>query len=102
MTGRSIFRVLHWAGLAAIAPVLWACNARSLEKPMPNPEMIYTKSFQQTINRNVDLLFFVDDSSSMSLLQTNLRNNFPRFIQRLMDPPGLPNVHIAVISSDMS
>ena len=101
MTGRSIFRVLRWVGLAAVAPALWACNARSLEKPVLTPEQTYGKTFQQTINRNVDMLFLVDDSSSMRLSQDNLNRNFPTFMTRLMDPPGLPNVHVAVISSDM-
>jgi hypothetical protein len=101
MTGRSLFRVLRWAGLAAVAPVLWACNARTLEKPVLKPEATFGKTFQQTINRNVDLLFLVDDSSSMRLTQQNLETNFPMFMTRLMDPPGLPNIHVAVISSDM-
>jgi len=101
MTGRSMFRVLRWAGLAAVAPVLWACNARTLEKVTPKPEPVYGKTFQQTINRNVDMLFLVDDSSSMRLSQDNLNRNFPTFMTRLMDPPGLPNIHVAVISSDM-
>jgi len=101
MTGRSMFRVLRWVGLAAVAPVLWACNARTLDRAMPKPEPVYGKTFQQTINRNVDMLFLVDDSSSMRLSQDNLNRNFPTFMTRLMDPPGLPNIHVAVISSDM-
>jgi hypothetical protein len=101
LTGRSMFRVLRWVGLAAVAPVLWACNARTLETPHLTPEQTYGKTFQQTINRNVDMLFLVDDSSSMRLSQDNLNRNFPTFMTRLMDPPGLPNIHVAVISSDM-
>jgi hypothetical protein len=101
VTGRSMFRVLRWVALAAVAPVLWACNARTLEKPNLTPEQTYGKTFQQTINRNVDMLFLVDDSSSMRLSQDNLNRNFPQFMTRLMDPPGLPNIHVGVISSDM-
>src|SRR5262245_40053911 len=58
-------------------------------------------SASASINRNVDILFLIDDSSSMRLLQDNLIRNFPTFITRLQDPPGLPNVHIAVASQDM-
>src|SRR5580765_6066799 len=101
MTSRSIVRVVRWAALAAVAPVLWACNARTLDRPDLTPEQTYAKTFAQTINRNVDLLFMVDNSSSMRLSQDNLNRNFPVFMQRLMDPPGLPNIHVAVISSDM-
>jgi len=35
------------------------------------------------------------------LPQDNLIRNFPSFLTRLMDPPGLPDLHIAVISTDM-
>jgi len=102
MTGRRLFRVLRWAALAAVAPVLWACNARSLEAPKLKPDRTYTKTFQQSINRNVDLLFMVDNSSSMTPLQTNLLNNFPTFMTTLESAPeGLPNIHVAVVSSDM-
>ena len=53
-------------------------------------------------NRNFDLLFLIDDSSSMRLAQTNLERSFPAFMTRLRSAPlGLPNVHVAVVSSDM-
>jgi len=101
-TGRLMYRVLRWAALAAVAPVLWACQARSLEKPTLMPESTYVKNFQQSVNRNVDLLFMVDNSSSMRLSQTNLLNNFPTFMTALQNAPqGLPNIHVAVVSSDM-
>jgi hypothetical protein len=60
-----------------------------------------TGSVSSAINRNVDILFVVDDSSSMRLSQDNLLRNFPVFLTRLQEPPGLPNLHIAVISPDM-
>ena len=102
VTGRSLFRVLRWAALAAVAPVLWACSARTLEKPTLKPESTYSKTFQQSINRNVDLLFMVDNSSSMRLSQNNLLTNFPTFMTTLQSGmAGLPNIHVAVVSSDM-
>jgi len=51
--------------------------------------------------RKVDMLFVIDDSSEMGLQQETLLRNFPVFMQRLMDAPGLPDLHIAVISTDM-
>jgi hypothetical protein len=102
MTGLKVFRILRWAGLAAAFPLLWACAARTLEEPMLKPDQTYAKTFQQTVNRDIDLLFLVDDSTSMRLSQQNLERNFPAFMTALrMIPGGLPNVHIAVISSDM-
>jgi hypothetical protein len=53
-------------------------------------------------NRNVDLLFLIDDSASMRLSQDNLVRNFPVLMRTLENlPGGLPNVHVAVVSSDM-
>ena len=102
MKARSLFRVLRWVALGAVVPVLWACTSRSLEAPVVKPEQTFTKTFQQTVNRNVDLLFLIDDSSSMRLSQMNLETNFPQFMRALEGiRGGLPNVHIAVISSDM-
>ena len=43
----------------------------------PEPEPIDRPSRYLASNRNVDLLFLVDDSSSMRLSQDNLRRNFP-------------------------
>src|SRR5215468_12281074 len=102
VTGRTMFRLVRWAALAAVAPVLWACNARTLEKPNLAPDKTFGKTFQQSINRNVDLLFMVDNSSSMRLSQTNLLNNFPTFMTTLQSSPqGLPNIYVEVVSSDM-
>jgi len=53
-------------------------------------------------NRNLDILFMVDNSSSMRLSQANLDTNFPMFMDVLKSlPGGLPNIHVAVVSSDM-
>src|SRR5262245_34054667 len=55
-----------------------------------------------TINRDIDILFVIDDSPSMLDKQTNLKNNFPNFINVLNTiEGGLPNVHLGVVSSDL-
>jgi hypothetical protein len=52
--------------------------------------------------RNLDILFLVDDSSSMSAAQATLRQSFAGFVAALRGlPDGPPDLHIAVISSDM-
>ena len=52
--------------------------------------------------RDIDILFMIDDSSSMRLAQDNLRRNFSSFVAGLQAlPGGLPNIHLAVVSSDM-
>jgi hypothetical protein len=57
------------------------------------------RSFKPT--RKVDMLFVIDDSSFTVRMQQNLVSNFPAFLNRLSDPPGLPDLHIAVISTNM-
>src|SRR5215831_1536724 len=49
----------------------------------------------------LDVLFLIDDSPSMKPSQDKLLGSFPTFITRLQDPPGLPKLHIAVVSQDM-
>jgi hypothetical protein len=52
--------------------------------------------------RDVDILMMIDNSRSMLPLQQKLLANFPVFMQVLESlPQGLPNLHLAVVSSDM-
>jgi hypothetical protein len=107
MTARKFFRsrawrALRWAGLAAAVPALWACNARSLEAPMVKPNSNFQNNFQETVNRQIDLLFMIDDSSSMETAQANLKANMGNFMDVLKNlMGGLPDLHVAVVTSDM-
>jgi MYXO-CTERM domain-containing protein len=50
----------------------------------------------------LDILFVVDNSGSMSEEQTSLATNFPRFMNELESlPMGAPDLHIAVVSSNV-
>jgi hypothetical protein len=107
MTFRSTLRWRHlrkvrWVVLATALPVLWACNSRTLEQPQATPTRTFNNTFQETVNRDLDILFMIDDSLSMQPLEDKLLMNFPVFMQALNGfPMGLPNVHIAVVSQDM-
>ncbi|HEY4394931.1 MAG TPA: vWA domain-containing protein [Polyangia bacterium] len=51
---------------------------------------------------NLDILFMIDNSSSMTELQMKMLAQDPSFMTVLQNlTNGLPNVHIAVVSSDM-
>jgi hypothetical protein len=53
-------------------------------------------------NRDIDMLFIVDDSPSMLDKQTNLKAAFPAFVNELNTlEGGLPNVHIGVVTTDV-
>lgn len=50
----------------------------------------------------LDLLFMIDDSRSMAEEQSNLARNFPRLMDELKKlPTGFPDLHLAVVSSDL-
>ncbi len=89
---------LCWVGLAGLS----ACTSRTLESPTEIPTATLSSKVTQKINDNIDLLFMIDNSSSMTTMQQKLAQQLPSFMQVLEDlPNGLPNVHIAVVSSDM-
>jgi len=51
----------------------------------PEPTVV---EFPQAGNRDIDILFMIDDSSSMSSLQNKLRAAFPTFVDTLKMLPG--------------
>ena len=107
MSGRSSllshpWRVLRWVALAAAVPAVWACTSRTLEAPAVTPTQAFTNKVTQKINSNIDILFMIDNSSSMTSMQQKLLTQLPVFMQVLAAlPMGLPSVHVAVVSSDM-
>jgi hypothetical protein len=50
---------------------------------------------------NVDILMMIDNSSSMTEMQGKLYQQIPSFILALQSLPVAPNLHLAVVSSDM-
>lgn len=55
-----------------------------------------------TANRDLDMLFMIDNSSSMAPLQAKLAARLPDFMEVLKAlPGGLPNLHVAVVSSSL-
>ena len=90
--------------LALILPIalLSACPAREVAQIDPTQQKTEYKDIPVQLNRDVDLLFMVDNSGSMIEEQTSLVNNFSSFINVLNTiQGGLPNVHIGVITTDL-
>jgi hypothetical protein len=53
------------------------------------------------VSRDVDVLFVLEDSSELDLIE-NLRRNFPNFISVLSTVEGgLPNLHLGVVTTDL-
>ena len=82
--------------------LLAGCPDRTISAVNPEQGRVEYKDIPVTVNRDIDILFVVDNSKSMADKQSNLATNFPDFINVLQAiPGGLPNVHLGVVSSDM-
>ena len=96
-----------------------SCVTRPVDEPDPTQSGQTLSTFPQSVEKDVDLLFVIDNSESMKQEQVNLTTNFPRLIEALrsqsLDSDGtgapcnestkegcnIPNVHIGVISTDL-
>ena len=96
------WRNLRWVALAAFVPLaLWACNSHPFEQPAPVPEAQTDRIYELNPLRQLDLIFVIDNSSSMEQEQENIKRNFPDFMRELENiKGGLPDIRIAVISSN--
>jgi hypothetical protein len=104
MTKAKIFA--RWCWVAAL-PLLGACNPHPLTPPIPDPQRTGQHDFPASLENKLDVLFMVDNSSSMAPLQAKLITQFKSFmdpLKRVPKPDGsgvaLPNIHVAVVSSD--
>ena len=94
-------------GLVSLLPLaLYACKSTP---NWPGPQVGQETDFTILVSpeREVDILFMIDNSPSMDPKQQRLADNFPKMIQALLQIPdgsggtSLPDVHIGVISSNM-
>jgi hypothetical protein len=82
--------------------VLTGCPDRTISEVSPEQGRVEYKDIPVNVSRKVDILFVIDDSPSMLDKQTNLKANFPNFINVLNTiQGGLPDVHIGVVTSDL-
>src|SRR5882672_2595745 len=100
-----MFRFTSALGLGSVlvATVLSAgCPNREVAAVDPNQQKEEKKLIPVGSNRNIDILFVVDNSGSMAQEQAALATNFPLFMAVLNAiQGGLPNVHIGVVSSNV-
>jgi hypothetical protein len=88
--------------LAVIVSLATACQSHPLATPQPRPTTESDQVFEVVPVPELDLLFMIDNSRSMAEEQKTLRENFPLFMRELAAiPGGLPDLHLAVISSDV-
>ena len=101
-------RSRQWSWLPMVAPLLAiplvACVVRPVEKPNPQGTGEACKTQPLFLDKDVDLLFVIDNSGSMEQEQKNLNKNFPALIDALKTNKlggKLPNVRIGVVSTDL-
>lgn len=87
--------------LCALLAPLGGCPDREIAAVTPELEGSESKTILGT-SRELDLLFVIDNSGSMKEEQASLVTNFTNFINVLrVLPGGLPDLHIAVVTSDL-
>ena len=114
-----IWRWIRVAKVAVLLPIIAGCPARPLEEPDQESSAEIPRYFPQAIEKDIDLLFMIDDSESMGSKQKNLAANFPNFIEALRSYKlgavkdgatcnadnhsgcKIPNVRLGVVSSDL-
>ena len=70
------------------------------DDPGALPKPTYNGALQLTVNRDVDILFVIDNSGSMGEAQANLAASFPVFIDALEAKGVDANYRIGVTTSD--
>ena len=86
------------------AMLVGGCVVRPVEKAGTGDTGFVCKVQPLFLDKDVDILFVVDDSGSMGEEQQKLRAQFPRLIEALKSKKlggKLPNVRIGVVSTDL-
>lgn len=79
-----------------------ACVDRPISELVPVPETVEAEELPASLNRQLDLLFVIDNSGSMTAEHASLRTRFPDLIARLTAlGDALPDLHIGVVTSDL-
>jgi hypothetical protein len=85
-------------GLAAVLVSAAACNTADIVVG----DLHEVTVLRAVPDRELDLLFVIDNSPSMADKQAALAASFPRMVDKLAElDGGLPDLHIGVITSDM-
>lgn len=90
-------------GLLSLGSFLLGCPNRPISKVPPVQDKVELKVIPVEVNRNLDILWVIDNSKSMEGEQAALAANFPAFIDVLTLPPelgGLPNLHMGIVSTN--
>jgi hypothetical protein len=93
-------RLTVLVGIGAGLPTLLACLNHPLKDVKYEQTSEKQNAIQLTVNKDVDILFVIDNSGSMGEEQGLLAQNFPAFIGVLEDPEVKANYRIGVTTTD--
>ncbi|MCA9655617.1 MAG: VWA domain-containing protein [Myxococcales bacterium] len=82
----------------ALVPTLAACNAHPLKSVELQTSQEDDDTVPLSVNRDVDILFVIDNSRSMAQEQATLARNFGPLVERLTEVDA--NYRIAIITTD--
>ena len=77
------------------------CLDHPLKPAESDSSQVKEDQIQLNVNKDVDILFVIDNSGSMGEEQANLAANFDAFINVLEDPAVKANYRLGVTTSDM-
>ncbi len=86
--------------LLAFTPASLACNSHPLKTVELIREQEDDEIVEVAVNRDVDILFVIDDSRSMALEQATLARNFGPLLERLEQPGVDANYRVAITTTD--
>ena len=82
--------------------LLAGCPDRTVSSVYPEQGKVENIDLPANPTSDVDILFLIDNSGSMSEEQSSLRANFGKFMNVLSTlEGGMPNVHIGVATSSL-
>jgi hypothetical protein len=96
-------RLLKALAVALTVLMVGGCAPQGVDSAVQSRAGALTSALEAGVDPgNLDILFMVDNSSSMTQLQMKMLTQDPSFMTVLKNlPKGLPNIHVAVVSSDM-
>ena len=97
---KSTLRFAAICGAVLTLPTLSGCLDHPLKPAELDTEQVVKDQIQLNVNKNVDILFVLDNSGSMGEEQANLAANFGAFIGVLERPEVKANYRLGVTTTD--
>ncbi|HRI09330.1 MAG TPA: VWA domain-containing protein [Nannocystaceae bacterium] len=95
-----VSRLALLAGAAIALPQLFACLDHPLKPVAYDKSQEGKKGVSIAVNKDVDVVFVIDNSGSMAEEQANLSENFAAFVNVLEAPDVKANYRLAITTTD--